>query len=141
MAGRRRSDCRESNPPDFGRPVRGTGKPEWRRPRRVWRQPGARMKTWIKTVALLCICCVCASAQSAQPKWKVDLTERYGFQAFDRTINFYWTLHQGLLFISPERVLVYQVNHSRGATKLAPRDSSGGSGNFILTIRILNTAD
>ena len=99
------------------------------------------MKTWIKTMALLCICCVCASAQSAQPKWKIDLTERYGFQAFDRTINFRWTLHQGVLFISPERVLVYQVNHSRGATKLAPRDASGGSGNFILAIKILNAAD
>jgi hypothetical protein len=99
------------------------------------------MKTWIKIMVLLCLCCAYASGQSAQPKWKVDLTERYGFQAFDRTINFRWTLHQGVLFISPERVLVYQVNHSRGATKLAPRDASGGSGNFILAIKILNAAD
>lgn len=99
------------------------------------------MKTWIKIVALLCVCCAFANAQSAQPKWKVDLQERYSFQAFDRTINFRWTLHQGVLFISPERLLVYQVNHSRGAAKLAPRDASGGSGNFILEIKILNAAD
>src|SRR5438309_12110171 len=99
------------------------------------------MKFWIKVVALLWVSSACAWTQSAQPKWKVDLTEKYGFQAFDRTINFRWTLHQGLLFISPERLLVYQVNHSRGATKLAPRDASGGSGNFILEIKVLNAAD
>jgi hypothetical protein len=99
------------------------------------------MKTWIKTLALFCLCSACACAQSAQPKWRIDLTQHYGFQAFDRTINFRWTLHQGLLFISPERVLVYQVNRSREKTKLAPRDASGGSGNFILEIKILNAAD
>jgi len=99
------------------------------------------MKTWIKTLALLCLCSFSATAQTAQPKWKIDLTQRYGFQAFDRTINFRWTLHQGLLFISPDRILVYQVNRSRGATKLAPRDASGGSGNFLLEIKILNAAD
>jgi hypothetical protein len=99
------------------------------------------MKAWIKIMALLCLCFTCARAQSAQPKWKVDLQERYGFQAFDRTINFRWTLHQGVIFISPERVLVYQVNRSRGPTKLAARDASGGSGNFILEIKILNAAD
>jgi len=99
------------------------------------------MKAWIKLVALLCLGSVCASAQSAQAKWKIDLTEKYGFQAFDRTINFRWTLHQGVLFISPERLLVYQVNRSRATTRLAPRDASGGSGNFILEIKILNAAD
>jgi len=99
------------------------------------------MKAWIKVVVLLCLGSICASAQSAQAKWKIDLTEKYGFQAFDRTINFRWTLHQGVLFISPERLLVYQVNRSRSTTRLAPRDASGGSGNFILEIKILNAAD
>lgn len=99
------------------------------------------MKKYVKLVAMMCLCWGSASAQSAQPKWKINLTERYGFQAFDRTINFRWTLHQGLLFISPERLLVYQVNRSRAKTKLAPRDASGGSGNFILDIKILNAAD
>jgi len=99
------------------------------------------MKMWQKLAALLCACCTFAGAQSAQPKWKVDLTQRYSFQAFDRTINFYWTLHQGIIFISPERLLVYQVNRLRAASKLAPHDASGGSGNFILEIKILNAAD
>ena len=100
------------------------------------------MKTWIKIVALFSLCWpACVGAQSAQPKWTVDLRQRYEFQAFDRTINFRWTLHQGLLFISPERLLVYQVNRSREKTRLAPRDASGGSGNFILEIKVLNAAD
>ncbi|MGZ4855146.1 MAG: hypothetical protein ACXVKH_07960 [Candidatus Angelobacter sp.] len=100
------------------------------------------MKTWIKAIALLGLCwSACAGAESAQPKWTADLRQRYEFQAFDRTINFRWTLHQGVLFISPERVLVYQVNRSRGAAKLAARDASGGSGNFILEIKVLNAQD
>ena len=99
------------------------------------------MKVWIRILALLCLCSACAGEQSAQPKWKIDLLERYGFQAFDRTINFRWTLHQGVIFISPERVLVYQVNRLRGAARLGARDASGGSGNFILEIRILNAMD
>jgi hypothetical protein len=99
------------------------------------------MKVWIKAVALLYLCSVSVNAQSAQPKWQVNLAERYGFQAFDRTINFRWTLHQGVLFLSPERVLVYQVNRSRGPARLSARDASGGSGNFILEIKVLNAQD
>src|ERR1041385_3281251 len=99
------------------------------------------MKKYIKLVALICLCCSHASAESPQPKWKIDLTERYGFQAFDRTINFRWTLHQGVIFLSPARVLVYQVNRSRGETRLAARDASGGTGNFILQIKVLDAKD
>lgn len=100
------------------------------------------MKMWMKAVALLTLCCPAfGGTESVQPKWRVDLRERYEFQAFDRTINFRWTLHQGVLFISPDRVLVYQVNRSRGPAKLAARDASGGSGNFILEIKVLNAQD
>jgi hypothetical protein len=100
------------------------------------------MKKWMTAAALLCLCCPThGGAQSAGPKWRVDLRERYEFQAFDRTINFRWTLHQDVLFISPDRVLVYQVNRTRGPARLAPRDASGGAGNFTLEIRVLNAQD
>src|SRR6478609_2621100 len=100
------------------------------------------MKRWMAAAALLCLCwAVHGVAENAEPKWRVNLRQRYEFQAFDRTINFRWTLHQGVLFISPERLLVYQVNRSREKTRLAPRDASGGSGNFILEIKVLNAAD
>src|SRR5690349_2021712 len=100
------------------------------------------MKNWIAAATLLCLCWpMHGKAQNAGLKWRVDLRERYEFQAFDRTINFRWTLHQGVLFISPNRVLVYQVNRARGPAKLAARDASGGSGNFTLAIRVLNVQD
>jgi hypothetical protein len=100
------------------------------------------MKMWIKALALLCLCCsVRGMAENADPTWKVDIRERFEFQAFDRTINFRWTLHQGVLFLSPERILVYQVNRSRGPAKLAARDASGGGGNFQLDMRVLSARD
>ena len=100
------------------------------------------MKKWIIAATLLCLCWAAhAGAENAEPKWRVDLRDRYEFQAFDRTINFRWTLHQDVLFISPDRVLVYQVNRSRGPAHLGPRDASGGSGNFTLAIRVLNAQD
>ena len=100
------------------------------------------MKLWMKALVLLCLLCpVRGFTQSTEPAWKINLTEKYGFQAFDRTINFRWTLHQGVLFIAPERILVYQVNRSRGPAKLSARDASGGSGNFILEIKVLNAQD
>jgi len=100
------------------------------------------MKNWIAAATLLCLCWpMHGKAENAGPKWRVDLRERYEFQAFDRTINFRWTLHQDVLFISPERVLVYQVNRTRGPAHLGPRDASGGSGNFTLAIRVLNVQD
>jgi hypothetical protein len=96
-------------------------------------------------LALLCLCCfaygIDEKAKAPEPKWKIDLLQRYEFQAFDRTINYRWMLHQGVLFLSPERVLVYQVNRSRGPVKLAARDASGGSGNFLLEIKVVNARD
>jgi hypothetical protein len=100
------------------------------------------MKFWMKILVLFCLCWpVCVAAQAPVPAWKINITEKYGLQAFDRTINFRWTLHQGVIFISPERVLVYQVNRSSGAARLALRDASGGSGNFILQIKVLDARD
>jgi hypothetical protein len=100
------------------------------------------MKSWIKALLVLCLCWSArGSAESAEPAWKLNIREKFEFQAFDRTINFRWTLHQGVLFISPERILIYQVNRSRGPAKLAARDASGGAGNFFLDMRVLSAKD
>jgi hypothetical protein len=100
------------------------------------------MKLRMKILVLFGLCWpVCVLAQAPVPAWRINITEKFGLQAFDRTINFRWTLHQGVLFISPEKVLVYQVNRSRRATRLASRDASGGSGNFILQIKVLDAKD
>ena len=100
------------------------------------------MKFCMKMLVLFCLCWPgCFAAQAPVPAWKIDITEKYGLQAFDRTINFRWTLHQGVIFISPERVLVYQVNRFRSPASLSRRDASGGSGNFVLQIKVLDAKD
>jgi hypothetical protein len=100
------------------------------------------MKPWLKALVFLCLCWPARGiAQETEPIWKVDIEDRYEFQPFDRAINFRWTLHQGVQFISPESILLYQVNRSRGPAKLSARNASGGSGNFDLEIRVLNARD
>jgi hypothetical protein len=103
------------------------------------------MKLCVALMTALCLCCsaqgIAEKPKPPEPRWKVDLLQRYEFQAFDRTINYRWMLHQDVLFVSPERILVYQVNRSRAPAKLAARDASGGSGNFLLEIRVVNARD
>jgi hypothetical protein len=79
--------------------------------------------------------------KSATPKWTINLLEKFEFQAFDRTISYPWSLHQDVVFLSPDKVLVYQVNRSHAPARLAPRDASGGGGNFVLNIKVLSTLD
>ena len=67
--------------------------------------------------------------------------KRYGLQTFDRPISARWTGQQGVAFLSPDKVLVYQVNRLREQRKLAPRSKSGGAGNFGLQIRVLDARD
>lgn len=78
---------------------------------------------------------------SSSPSWRIDLKDKFDFEAFDRTISFRWTLHQDVVFLSADKVLVYQVNRSQKLAALGPRDASGGGGNFILDMRILSTLD
>jgi hypothetical protein len=48
---------------------------------------------------------------------------------------------QGLVFLTPDRLLIYQVNPASTRVKLAPRGSSGGAGNFVLILKVLNAQD
>jgi hypothetical protein len=75
------------------------------------------------------------------PRWQINLKEKYGFESFDRTFVSTWSRQQDVVFISPERVLVYQVSRSREMARLATRDASGGGGNFTLTATILDVHD
>ncbi len=46
-----------------------------------------------------------------------------------------------MVFLSPDKVLVYQVNRLREQRKLAPRSKTGGAGNFALQIRVIDARD
>jgi hypothetical protein len=82
-----------------------------------------------------------SAAKKEAALWSVDLEKRYGLQTFDRPISARWTGQQGVAFLSPDKVLVYQVNRLREQRKLAPRSKSGGAGNFGLQIRVLDARD
>jgi hypothetical protein len=113
--------------------------------------PGHRRAATIRWIQLLLYVSLCFSANGnardkkivpkVEPDWSINLKDRYGFEPFDRTISFRWTLYQNVIFISPERVLVYQVNRSHEPVKLGARDASGGVGNFVLDLRVLSTQD
>jgi len=96
------------------------------------------MRVWMSLVAALGLYSAGALAEGPQPRWKVDLLQRYEFQAFDRTISYRWALYQDVLFLSPDRIIVYQVNRSRAPVRLAGRDATGGAGNFVLDVRVLD---
>lgn len=103
------------------------------------------MSRRVRWLVWLILCGVAAYSRGTprppEPKWTINLMDRFEFQAFDRTIKYPWSLHQDVVFLSPDKVLVYQVNRSRAAVKLRPRDASGGSGNFVVDIRILSALD
>jgi hypothetical protein len=74
------------------------------------------------------------------PRWQTKLTSA-GLSSFERGPGSLWTIQQGILFLTPERILLYQVNRTAEQAKLAPRGSSGGAGNFFLNIRVFNVQD
>jgi hypothetical protein len=103
------------------------------------------MKMAGRWIAVLLLCASVASAVDHRwptaRKWTVDIKDKFDFQPFDRPITFRWTLHQDVVFLPPDKLIVYQVNRAHGPVRLQRRDVSGGGGNFILEIRILSIAD
>ena len=103
------------------------------------------MKLAARWVALLLLCAGVASAVDhhwpTARKWTIDIKNKFDFQPFDRPITFRWTLHQDVVFLPPDKIIVYQVNRARGPVRLQRRDVSGGGGNFVLDIKILSIAD
>jgi hypothetical protein len=85
--------------------------------------------------------CVLLGGASNPARWKINLHQSQGLQRFDREVSALWMTQQGVLFLTPEQVLVYQVNRTTRQARLAPRDASGGAGNFLLNIKVLSVAD
>jgi hypothetical protein len=93
-----------------------------------------------RLLALLLVLCVPLGAASNPQSWKLPL-QNQGFQDFDRNSDAFWMNQQGILFLPPDRVVVYQVKRSPAPAKLGPRDLSGGTGNFTLSIKALSVED
>lgn len=78
------------------------------------------------------------NARFAHELWKFKLTGEGGIQRFDRPRDLLWLAQQGIVFLSPERLLIYQVNRRRDPAPLAPRSVSGGGGNFIVNVSVFD---
>jgi hypothetical protein len=94
------------------------------------------MKRWF---LLLLVCSALGASNPA--RWKINLEQSQGLKRFDREVSALWMTQQGVLFLTPEQVLVYQVNRAAPQARLAPRDASGGAGNFLLNIKVLSVQD
>lgn len=77
-------------------------------------------------------------AQAGRELWNLKLTGERGIQSFDRDGRGLWIKQQGVVFLSPERVLIYQVNRLKEPAPLSKRAASGGAGNFHLVARVLD---
>lgn len=78
---------------------------------------------------------------AAAPRWEINLESGSGLRPFAAEITRPWSKQQNVVFLSPERVAVYQVNELRTPADLAKRDASGGAGNFFLDVRVFDTRD
>ncbi|HEY6306724.1 MAG TPA: hypothetical protein VI488_09755 [Candidatus Angelobacter sp.] len=98
------------------------------------------MMRWLPIVLLILTSGPLPGASSSS-RWKINLEQSHGLQSFDREISAFWMIQQGVLFLTPDRVLAYQVNRTQEQVRLAPRDASGGAGNFVLNIKVLSVQD
>jgi hypothetical protein len=78
----------------------------------------------------------------AQPTWVTDIAKSYQFPDFGTTKHENsWVLppnQQGIEFISPEVLAVYQVSEVDEPQVLSQKDPSGGSGRYLLHVSILD---
>jgi hypothetical protein len=75
------------------------------------------------------------------PRWTVNLSEQSGLRPFHIDFRLAWSRQQSVVFISPQRVAVYQVNELKAPADLVGRDVSGGGGNFFLDVRVFDVED
>jgi hypothetical protein len=89
------------------------------------------------TGAIMLLLTASRQAGGPRPVWKVDL-EKTGLRSFQTQVNLTWSRQQNVIFLSPDRLLVYQVNQLAEPARLTGRNRSGGAGNFFLEVRILD---
>src|SRR5262249_35732785 len=90
--------------------------------------------------AALWLLLLAAAGVAESPRWEFSL-EKAGLQTFDRQVTAVWMNQQGVLFLTPDWVLVYQVNRTAAQAALAPRGATGGAGNFFLSLKVLSAKD
>src|ERR1700682_6697024 len=82
-------------------------------------------------ISVFCAClCVDLSGQTPLPRWTVDLSQQSGLRPCVRQVDLLWSKQQGVVFLTPDTVAVFQVNEVQKPARLSKRNASGGAGNF-----------
>lgn len=82
-----------------------------------------------------------------QLTWTADLTSTNQFQDFGQKKNPAnqparpWTSQQGIEFISPQVLAVYQVSETDDPQPVGPKDPSGGSGRYQLHVSFVDVTN
>lgn len=95
------------------------------------------MKLWCCAIVLLM---GLFSDEHKSLRWEINL-EQQGLQNFERDEHRLWMEQQGVLFLTPEKILIYQVIRTAEPARLAHKGASGGAGNFWLEVRVLQAHD
>src|SRR5215831_3451433 len=98
--------------------------------------PYPRVKSGFLALLLSATAGVTQAAQT--PRWQINLSGNPGLESFDRQASAVWMSQQGVVFLAPDKLLLYQVNRRREVAELGPRRSGGGAGNFLLNLRVLS---
>lgn len=98
------------------------------------------MNRWLISLVLL-VCSAAGVAQQPHPAWTVNLAKLDNYRAFDRVNVTQWTQQQGLRFITPDELAVYQLNRVNSPTTLAPKNNAGGGGSFFFQVAVLDIKD
>lgn len=79
-----------------------------------------------------------------QPVWAVDLNSMNQFKNFGlmkhprNGVAPNWTNQQGIEFISPQVLVVYQVSEEKNPQTIGQKDESGGSGRYLVHVSFLD---
>jgi hypothetical protein len=95
--------------------------------------------TFTKHAVMALLFCAPAWCGGQPLRWETSLAPAYGLESFDRQATAAWSNQQGVLFLEPDKIVLYQVNRTRALAKLGPRGAGGGAGNFLLNIKVLST--
>jgi hypothetical protein len=98
------------------------------------------------TFAVLITFLTAAGGQTrcSQALWEVDLASTYQFRNFGPVrhprnhLPPMWTNQQGIEFVSPDVLAVYQVSEVNSLEPPKQRDDSGGSGRYVLHVSFLD---
>ena len=80
------------------------------------------------------------AGQTPKPRWSVNL-QQTGLRPFATDVDLLWTRQQGVVFLNPDTVAVFQVNEVKEPARLSKRSATGGAGNFFLEVRVLDVRD